>query len=79
MKLSNAVYWIWLSQVLGYNNPKYKMLYELYDDISEFYAGGQKEWKLSGLLKTSEIDALNAKINAARAEADAAKAKVAKK
>lgn len=58
MKLSNAVYWIWLSQVLGYNNPKYKMLYELYDDISEFYAGGQKEWKLSGLLKTSEIDAL---------------------
>ena len=58
MKLSNAVYWIWLSQVLGYNNPKYKMLYELYDDISELYTGGVKEWKLCGLLKQTEINDL---------------------
>lgn len=55
MKLSNAVYWIWLSQVLGYNNPKYKQLNELYDDISEFYARGEKEWRLSGVLRNSEI------------------------
>ena len=55
MKQSNAVYWIWLSQVLGYNTPKYKRLHETYDDISAFYAGGEREWKLSGILRLGEI------------------------
>ena len=55
---SNAKYWIWLSQALGYNTPKVKGLCELYRDISVFYNGGEDEWKLSGLLSISDIHKL---------------------
>ena len=59
-KESNAKYWIWLSQALGYNNRKIKGLCELYQDISTFVEGGVEEWKLSGLLRVSDIQKLKA-------------------
>ena len=37
----NARYWIWITLVLGYNNPKVKKIFELYSDIREFYKGGE--------------------------------------
>lgn len=62
MKQSNAQYWIWLTQALGYNNRKIKGLFELYEDIAAFYEGGEREWKLSGILNPADIQHLkNAK------------------
>ena len=46
----NAKYWIWLTQCLGYNNPKLNKLHELYDNIVKFVEGGEYEWRLSGVL-----------------------------
>lgn len=58
MTSDNAKYWIWLTQALGYNNPKFGKLRELYSDISELYDGGEKEWKFSGILSVADIDKL---------------------
>ncbi|MDD5795440.1 MAG: DNA-processing protein DprA, partial [Oscillospiraceae bacterium] len=54
-----TVYWIWLTNALGYNNPKLKRIYELYKDIEKFYTGGEREWRFSGLFSDKELDALN--------------------
>ena len=59
MSLSNKIYWIWLSQALGYCNRKIKALFELYKDISEFYEGGEKEWKFCGILSPNDISRLH--------------------
>lgn len=54
----NAKYWIWLTQCLGYNNPKLNRLHELYDDISTFAEGGEREWRFSGVLTSGDISKL---------------------
>ncbi len=54
----NAAHWIWLTQALGYNNHKLFKLYELYDDISEFIKGGEREWKYCGILNMQDITKL---------------------
>lgn len=54
-----TVYWIWLTNALGYNNPKLKRIYELYKDIEKFYTGGEREWRFSGLFSDKELGALN--------------------
>ena len=54
----NAKYWIWLTQCLGYNNPKFGRLHELYDNISTFAEGGEREWRLSGILSSAVISRL---------------------
>ncbi|MEE1061608.1 MAG: DNA-processing protein DprA [Ruminococcus sp.] len=51
----NAVYWIWITNSLGYNNIKVKRLYELYDDIKLFYSGGMKEWRFCGIFTENEL------------------------
>ena len=51
-------YYIWLTMALGYRSPKPKALKKLYGDISEFYAGGEREWRLSGILSDKDISAL---------------------
>ena len=33
----NTVYRIWITNAIGYNNPKHKKLFELYSDIEEWY------------------------------------------
>ncbi len=55
----NTVYWIWLSNAIGYNTPKHKKLFELYNDIEEFYNKGEKEWRFCGIFTDKEITSLN--------------------
>ncbi len=54
----NAKFWIWITNALGYNTPKVKRISELYDDVSMFYCGGEKEWKFCGIFSTKEISKL---------------------
>ena len=54
----NAKYWIWLTQCLGYNNPKLNKLHELYDNIVKFVEGGEYEWRLSGVLSANDLEKL---------------------
>lgn len=64
----NSVYWIWLTNAIGYNNPKHKRIFELYSDIRNFYLGGEKEWRFSGLFSNKELTALrSSKLSAAEA------------
>lgn len=51
----NAEFWIWITNALGYNTPKVKRINELYTDISQFYEGGEKEWRYSGILSANDI------------------------
>ncbi len=68
---SNAVYWIWLTLAIGYNNPKIKRISELYPDISRFYSAGEREWRLSGILTQKDIQNLSlAKLSDANAIID---------
>ncbi len=55
----NAKIWIWITQALGYNTPKAKRLYELYPNINDFYNGGKREWKFSGILSDHDISCLS--------------------
>jgi DNA processing protein len=57
--MNNNRYWIWLSLALGYCNNKIKLLYEIYEDISDFYNGKEFEWILSGIFNSKEIGKLN--------------------
>lgn len=58
---SNANYWIWITLVLGYNNPKVKRVFELYPDIRDFYKGGEKEWRFCGIFSQKDLEKFNAK------------------
>ncbi len=57
----NAKYWISLSQALGYNNPKIKEIAKLYPDVSDFFRGGEREWRLCGFLNARDIEKLNSR------------------
>ena len=54
----NAKFWIWITNALGYNTPKVKQIAELYDDVSMFYNGGEKEWKFCGIFSSNDISKL---------------------
>ena len=56
-----------LTQALGYNNPKHKMLAELYDDIGSFFAAGETERRLCGIFSVSDMEKLE-KMNRRNAE-----------
>lgn len=59
--MTNATkYYIWLNLVLGCATPKHKALTSLYPDIADFYGGGVREWRLSGVLSDKDICALEA-------------------
>ncbi len=57
--MTNLRYWLWFTQAIGYCTPKAKQILELYDNIEEFYLGGETEWRLSGLFSNKEIESLN--------------------
>lgn len=57
--MSNLKYWIWFTQSIGYCTTKAKQLTFLYDSIEEFYKGGEKEWRLSGLFTNKELESLS--------------------
>lgn len=63
---SNKRIWIWITQVLGYNTPKVRRIYELYSDINDFYNGGEREWHFCGIFSQNDISKLrNTDISAA--------------
>lgn len=63
---SNKRIWIWITQVLGYNTPKVRRIYELYSDINDFYNGGEREWRFCGIFSQNDISKLrNTDISAA--------------
>ena len=37
----NAVYWILLTQAMGYNNPKFKSIAERYSSVRDFIEAGE--------------------------------------
>lgn len=55
---SNARIWIWITQALGYNTPKVRRIYELYSDVSDFYYGGEQEWRFCGIFTQNDINKL---------------------
>lgn len=52
---SNKRIWIWITQVLGYNTPKVRRIYELYSDINDFYNDGEREWRFCGIFSQNDI------------------------
>lgn len=55
---SNARYWIWITQAIGYDTDKINKLYDIYSDIAEFYNGGEREWRLCGIFPDSHLEKL---------------------
>lgn len=53
--MENIIYDVWLSQALQYGSPKIKAIKELYGSISDFYKGGEYEWRLCGQLSSNDI------------------------
>lgn len=54
--MEDLVYWIWLQQALRYGSHKVKLVADLYDDIEEFYAGSEQEWRICGIFSNKEIE-----------------------
>jgi len=57
---NTAKYYIWLTLALGFSSPKPKAIRSLYRSIEEFYSGGEREWRLCGVLREKDIEALHA-------------------
>ena len=55
---NTAKYDIWLTLALGFSSAKPKAIHTLYNSIEEFYDGGEREWRLSGVLSQKDIEAL---------------------
>lgn len=56
---NSAKYDIWLTLALGYSSPKPKTIHSMYNSVEEFYIGGEREWRLSGVLSSKDIEALS--------------------
>lgn len=56
---NTAKYDIWLTLALGYSGSKPKAIHRLYHSVEEFYFGGEREWRLSGVLNQKDIEALS--------------------
>lgn len=63
----STLYYIWLTQGIGYCTTKVKYVFELYPDIEMLYKGGEQELRLCGIFTENEISKL-AKIRLADAE-----------
>lgn len=54
----STLYYIWLTQGVGYCNTKAKYVYSLYPDIEMLYKGGEQELRLCGIFTEKEISKL---------------------
>jgi len=54
----STLYYIWLTQGIGYCNTKVKYIYGLYPDIELLYKGGEQELRLCGIFTENEISKL---------------------
>ena len=57
--IDNAIYWIWLQQVLKYGSHKIRTVNLMYNDIKDFYNAGVNEWILCGCFTKKELNNLN--------------------
>lgn len=64
----STLYYIWLTQGIGYCTTKVKYVYSLYPDIEKLYTGGEQELRLCGIFTENEIAKL-LKIRLSDAEA----------
>lgn len=53
--MEGIVYDVWLSQALQYGSGKIKFIKELYNNVYDFYKGGEYEWRLCGQLSSNDI------------------------
>lgn len=53
-----TIYWIWLSQGVGYCSAKPKRILSLYKDIKLLYDGGEQELRYCGIFTETEITKL---------------------
>ncbi len=53
-----TLYWIWLSQAVGYASQKPKRVNTLYKDIKTLYEGGEQELRYCGIFTETEITKL---------------------
>lgn len=51
----STLYYIWLTQGIGYCTTKVKYIYNLYPDIELLYSGGEQELRLCGIFTENEI------------------------
>lgn len=51
----STLYYIWLTQGIGYCTTKVKYIYGLYPDIELLYKGGEQELRLCGIFTEKEI------------------------
>ncbi len=56
--MEEIIYDIWLSKALKFTSGKVKFIKSLYNNISDFYNGGETEWRLSGCLTVKELENL---------------------
>lgn len=54
----STLYYIWLTQGIGYCTTKVKYVYDLYPDIELLYKGGEQELRLCGIFTEKEISKL---------------------
>ena len=54
----NTKYWIWLQQSIGYATPKVNAIRNFYHSIQDFYNGGEREWRASGIFSLKELKKL---------------------
>lgn len=54
----STLYYIWLTQGIGYCSTKVKYVYDLYPDIELLYKGGEQELRLCGIFTEKEITKL---------------------
>lgn len=56
--MQEDAYWIWLQQGLGAGSAAAVRVASQYKDLQGFYQGGEREWRLSGLLTPKQLERL---------------------
>ena len=56
---NEAIYWVWLQQVLKYGSHKIRTVNLMYKNIKDFYSAGLNEWILCGCFTKKELNNLN--------------------
>lgn len=65
--METKIFWLWMQSALGYGSGKVHDVLNRFGTAWEFYQAGSKEWRLSGLFSSKEIDKLeNASLDEAR-------------
>ena len=58
--VDRRAYWIWLQHGLGAGSSKPLRILRSYENVEQFYHGGEESWRLEGIFTTKEITRLSA-------------------